>query len=554
MNLRIFVARLVFALALLVAAAGTGHANSVSCSSAGDLNTALNGLVSGTLTVSGTCTSNGSPFSVTNNGVTVDCTAGGGILKDQLFINADGVTVKGCIINGSSALSGANTGVVINGTATATLVSNNINTWGADGVDVNRGGRLNIIGGNVNTGNTTGVAINVFGGAAASIGYDTNGNFASSPVQITSNGTGVNIAGLARVSLVSPDIFSNHLAGVSIQRNATLEVVNGLIENNLGDGIDIQDGATVVFDSNDLGGSGTATNISGNSGVGILMFGGTLDMDTANITGNHSDGIQMSLGAIANVDGGTISANFGGGINASSGSAVKLRNLTITGNSGGPPVSAILSTFDIKSTTLTAPGTLGLPALLAYRSSVELVTTTVNGPTNSDAVGALGGASMLLAHATLNSADANDAALQIADGSVVVSAGGNTIANTTPNATAINVTNASTFHQQTSAILGAFFPPAADTITGGGVVQMQSNMELGTGVSVPSTWTGGITVAQNSSFRMDGGMSISGIVTLSQGSNGFFNISAGGTNTVTGTVKCNGSTSHVVGTNSVSPT
>ncbi len=45
-------------------------------------------------------------------------------------------------------------------------------------------------------------------------------------------------------------------------------------------------------------------------------------------------------------------------------------------------------------------------------------------------------------------------------------------------------------------------------------------------------------MTQNSAFRMDGGMAISGAVTLQQGSNGFFNNGAGGLNVVSGGVTC----------------
>jgi len=112
---------------------------------------------------------------------------------------------------------------------------------------------------------------------------------------------------------------------------------------------------------------------------------------------------------------------------------------------------------------------------------------------------------------------------------------------------------------------GAFLPefvagpaavdPAVDTINGGGTVETQSTMDLGAGTvgGVPGlSWTGAITVQQNSSFRMSGGASVTGGVSLIQGSNGFFNKAAGGTNSAT--VTCAGTgTSHVAGAAAVSP-
>ena len=372
----------------------------------------------------------------------------------------------------------------------------------------------------------------------------------NSPVEITGNGFGVSVGGNALVVIAQPDIGSNSLAGISIAPNATVEIANGLIEDNGGDGIDFGEGASVIFISSGFGGSG-ATNISGNQGAGISMSGGSLVMDTANIQQNFGDGIDAAFGANVSIGGGTVSNN-GGGFNINN-ATLKLRNVTSTLNSQAPPIEASYAMLDIKGGSIAAGPSLGLPAIVAYHSHGQIDSTTVTAPSNSNALAVLGGGEMLLHQTHLASSDINDPTLNITDGSTVISAGGNTITNSGTGATAIQVANASTFHERTDAVVSTNFATAADTITGGGIVQMQSNMELGTGATTPSTWTGAITVAQNSSFRMDGGMSISSSVTLGQGSNGFFNTAGGGSNTVTGTVKCTGSSAHVAGPNSVTP-
>lgn len=96
---------------------------------------------------------------------------------------------------------------------------------------------------------------------------------------------------------------------------------------------------------------------------------------------------------------------------------------------------------------------------------------------------------------------------------------------------------------------------------------MQSTMDLGKGLvssglsTVPSlswmTGTPGLTIKQNSSFRLQGGATISGPLNLTQSSNGFFNKSSGGTNTVTGGILCPFNTvpaAYVGGSTAVSPT
>ena len=139
-------------------------------------------------------------------------------------------------------------------------------------------------------------------------------------------------------------------------------------------------------------------------------------------------------------------------------------------------------------------------------------------------------------------------ALEASGSSNVLLSGGNIVTNSAANATAIEIDHSSSLMHIAAAALTAEFAgvpataaSAADTITGAGLVQEQSSIDLGVGLVgglAGLVWTGSITVAQNSSFRLSGGVSISGSVALSQGSNGFFNLTKGGSNNVAGGVSC----------------
>ena len=137
--------------------------------------------------------------------------------------------------------------------------------------------------------------------------------------------------------------------------------------------------------------------------------------------------------------------------------------------------------------------------------------------------------------------------IQASGGSSVFLAGGNLICNGTISSdfctpgtgTAIQIDHVSALMDVAGQVADFNFPALGDVLFGSGSVQLQSTADLGTGNpggSPSIMWTtgsGGITVLQNSSFRLQGGVQISGTVNLEQGSNAFFNKSRGGTNNVT---------------------
>jgi hypothetical protein len=280
-------------------------------------------------------------------------------------------------------------------------------------------------------------------------------------------------------------------------------------------------------------------------GIG-LGRGGTIDISGGAVTGNFECGMDLELGASAQVSGTTFSGNGNDpsdtepgdqcGISVENGAVLTLSDATIESNNGPALWISQGGIVTDQGSALSSPGTVTQPVIVVRRGSFDVSGDTITGTGQSNVIFATPGATITLQGTTVTQSDANDATALIADGSTLLSLGGNTITNSASGGVAVSVSNASTFRERNeSAIL---FPLTADAITGAGSAQIESNIELGTGGSTPSGWTGAITVAQNSSVRMDGGITVTGAVTITQGSNGFFNTADGGQNIVTGGVGC----------------
>jgi hypothetical protein len=277
---------------------------------------------------------------------------------------------------------------------------------------------------------------------------------------------------------------------VLVFRGGSANIVGGFIENNSGNGLIVADGGTVELGYDNNSGLSAAVVIQNNGSGGIYVNNASLDIQNATVQSNQGNGLGASLGQIA-FNAGTIASASGSGV----------------------------------------------PAVQLYHSGL-VASGTITGPGDASAILASSNSSVILEGATITDSDANgnDAVLYLEDGSSAHSFGGNTITNSAPNGNAIVATNGSTFHQRFEA--GSGNTNAADTITGGGTAQVESNIEVGTGAANPSTWNGSIDAAQNSSIRMDGGITVNGSVTFAQASNGFFNLTNTGTNVVTGGVLC----------------
>jgi len=156
--------------------------------------------------------------------------------------------------------------------------------------------------------------------------------------------------------------------------------------------------------------------------------------------------------------------------------------------------------------------------------------------------------------------------IEASSGSVIALAGGNTICSgrlsgscTADGGVALQIDHVGSLVQVSATEFG--YTPATESVTGGGVAVLQSTIDLGLGLisSSPSlTWTtggSGISVAQNSSVRMNGGVTVIGTLAIGQASNGFFNRTKGGSNAVT-SVTCPFTTvpaSHIVAGTAGSP-
>jgi hypothetical protein len=174
-----------------------------------------------------------------------------------------------------------------------------------------------------------------------------------------------------------------------------------------------------------------------------------------------------------------------------------------------------------------------------------------------------GGSTLLVSGVTLLAPAGTAQVVRASDNSIIVLAGGTMVCSAactgSTSGVAVAIDHVSSLIEVAPAQFG--YGAGVDQIFGSGQVQLQSTVDLGigpTGGGAPNlTWNtgsgGSIAVAQNSSFRLEGGVSITGGVVLGQGSNGFFNTSAGGTNVVSVGVTCPFSaipSAHVVAGNS----
>ncbi|HXQ52429.1 MAG TPA: hypothetical protein VN802_15150 [Stellaceae bacterium] len=293
--------------------------------------------------------------------------------------------------------------------------------------------------------------------------------------------------------------------------------------------------------------SNTGTNPQGailvlNGGV-LFMTGGTI-IGTNGISGHPCPPIHATGNSFISLSGVAINGNNGGvqvGEIRVVESRANLSGVQIL-NSDEPAVDAIQSDVRISGGNITgfsnnAAGVTDAPTIALSNSSLTLFSSAVLvGSNRGNVIYAMPGSTVKLAGSSVTSNDATDATILAGAGSALFSIGGNTISNSVTNGTAISLLDASTFRQQNEAVFGS--PVAGDAITGNGSIQIESSMELGTGTATPTSWTGNITVAQNSALRMDGGITVTGQVKLTQGSNGFFNVANTGQNIVTGSVLC----------------
>ncbi len=294
----------------------------------------------------------------------------------------------------------------------------------------------------------------------------------------------------------------------------------------------------------------TDTTISGNGGAGVAGEADGIRVShssTLALGGLNSDG---SIDASSSV---IVGSNAGTGIAAFGISTVTIAGGTVQGNGGAQLLIADGSEANLVGTTVTQTTAPALPldfAVQAMQSSrlVLMQGASIAGGAVAGGVLAMSSSSITAIGARITNDSGSQAAIEASGSSNVLLAGANIVTNSAANGTAVEIDHSSSLMQLAAAPLVPEFAgapatqaSAADRITGAGLIQEQSSIDLGIGLVggvAGLEWDGSIVVAQNSSFRLSGGVSISGSVTLGQGSNGFFNLTRGGSNSVTGGVTC----------------
>ena len=338
-----------------------------------------------------------------------------------------------------------------------------------------------------------------------------------------------------------------------------LVMTNAKITNGWRSGLVAGAKGTVVATQTTIEGQGAA-NIAGEADGIRVMQGSVLTL-----------GDESGDGTVNAADAVTVSDNAGNGIAALGNSTVTVAGGMIQSNGANQLFLAGASEASLfgAQVTQTAPAALpGNFAIQAVQSSKLLLAQGTSVESGNVAGGVLASSSSSLAmigSSVVNNRESSPA-LEASGSSNVLLSGGNTVTNEAANGIAVEIDHSSSLMQTVIAPLSAEFAgvpvapvPAADTITGAGLIQEQSSIELGVGLVggiAGLAWNGAISVMQNSAFRMSGGASISGSVTLGQGSNGFFNGANGGTNSVSGGITCpwvSVPSSHVAGAAKVSP-
>jgi hypothetical protein len=373
------------------------------------------------------------------------------------------------------------------------------------------------------------------------------------------------------LSLAAPSSFaSGESANLYLHDGAALGLKNSQVENGPLIGILVARASEMSVQN---------TTVSGN--------GGQAADDSTNMGILATNNATVYLGKEDGTLAATLSGNAGAGIVAAEGSSLAIFGATISGNVLQQvelldASSGFITGLNSSTTHITALSSGCCQAVLAASSSTLDIEqgAVITGNQNNAAI-ALDSSTLLLQGSTVTSGlgasspPAAEPTIHGSGNSVIALAGGNTICfgavgagtpcNTTDGGNALGIEHVSTLIQIGGDMLG--FALAADNVGGGGQAKLQSTIDMGRGLvssgpsSVPSlgwiTGSAGIVVRQNSSFRLRGGASITGAMTLTQSSNAFFNRSSGGTNSVSGGVLCPFTTipaAHVAGQTFVSPT
>jgi hypothetical protein len=312
----------------------------------------------------------------------------------------------------------------------------------------------------------------------------------------------------AAVTLANATVAFSPLLGVLAARSSEIAILTSAIASNGGNNADTS--------PRDNGGVQARDN-----GTIVLGFaGGTMPVS---VTNHAFDAVSAYRNSTIVLYAAQLTNNMGHQV-----TIVSASSAYITGNNVGAPATP--------ATTILAPA--GAPnAVQAYGTSTVRIDTlaTITGASGTQAISVNAGSALLLQGSLIAAAGAGPV-IEASAGSVLGLAGGNVVCNGTLSGSsctpdtgfALDATRVSSLVQVNASEFG--YAPAAETVVGGGTVQLQSTADLGVGFpnGVPSIgWNAGangVEVSQNSSFRMEGGVAITGALDLAQGSNGFANL------------------------------
>ena len=366
----------------------------------------------------------------------------------------------------------------------------------------------------------------------------------------------------AVVVLQNAQVSGSHTSGIFAVRNTSVSITNSsVVGNGLGgtsapfsSGIFAEDASAVRLGSPD-GTNGVTIAGNGKSGGGCPGFGILL------VNSSSLSSFVATIGGAGTANDSS-SQNTCGQIVLETGSSARIEGNTITETTASNV--AAIQAFANSSFITTAN-----PTSAAF--------TTISSGNNGAIL--LGGASSaVLNSSTISSTGTNIPTIEAAASSTAVLGGANIIANATGGGIVFQIDHSSSLVQVPAHQFG--FTDAAEEVTGSAFIQVQSSMDVGIGLitGVPSiSWSvpsgSCILVQQNSSFRMSGGVAIAGApaaactlnggavsttIVFQQESNGFFNLSHGGTDNISGSgaVSClfaGMPNAHVTGKANISP-
>ncbi len=318
----------------------------------------------------------------------------------------------------------------------------------------------------------------------------------------------------AAVTVNASDIENSPLLGVLAARSSKVEITSAT--------------SPAIISAN---GNGTADTLPRDNG-------GIQARDNGTIILGSSDGSQRV----------TVSNNPADAVAAYRNSSIVIYAAGFTSNTARQVVaeSASSAHLTLASTTIDSSSSSSDAIAAVGTSTLQIdAGVSVTGGAGGHAISLQGGSALLLQGSNIGAfANGGPPVIEASSGSVVALAGGNTICSGRLSGSclpdggiALQIDHVGSLVQVSAADFG--YTPATESVFGGGIAVLQSTIDLGLGVisSNPSlTWTtggAGISVVQNSSVRMNGGVTVTGTLVIGQASNGFFNRTKGGSNAVT---------------------